>query len=85
MRLYDTISSIHMYSIAAKCPQVRELLSAHKSVTDPLQDLQIISDSNREIVSTYAHEDPLIFNAKYGTILNPQVKVSTVLLPTSQS
>lgn len=49
---------------------------------DLVQDLQVLSDSNREIASTYSTEDPLVSNEKYGTILNPNVKVQALLYVT---
>ena len=38
----------------------------------------MLSDCNRQITTKYAHEDPLVFNKKYGVIQNPRVKVRIV-------
>ena len=38
----------------------------------------MLSDCNQQITTKYAHEDPLVFNEKYGVIQNPRVKVSIV-------
>ncbi|KAI9848103.1 MAG: hypothetical protein M1837_001205 [Sclerophora amabilis] len=59
--LYEKIESIHIYSLQ---PQT-------------LKDLQILSDSNRDISSKYANEDPLAVGKGYGTIQNPNVKRRT--------
>ncbi|KAH8594485.1 DNA polymerase subunit Cdc27 [Bisporella sp. PMI_857] len=55
---YESITSIHIYS-----------LGPH-----PLKDLQLLSDSTREIQTLTATEDPLEHASTYGTILNPLVR-----------
>lgn len=40
-----------------------------------LQNVHMLSDCNRQVTTKYAHEDPLVFNEKYGVIQNPRVKV----------
>ncbi|KAI9783421.1 MAG: hypothetical protein M1816_001395 [Peltula sp. TS41687] len=55
---FDTISSIHVYS-----------LQPHA-----LKDLQVLSNVNREVYSQYTNEDPLEVGRQYGTIINPNVK-----------
>jgi DNA polymerase delta subunit 3 len=55
---YESITSIHIYSIGPH----------------PLKDLQLLSDTSRELATLTASEDPLEFASKYGTILNPLVK-----------
>jgi len=55
---YSHISSIHIYSIGPH----------------PLKDLQLLSDSTREIQVLTRDEDPLEFAPNYGTITNPLVK-----------
>ncbi|MCJ1394909.1 hypothetical protein MMC18_007789 [Xylographa bjoerkii] len=58
---YDTISSIHVYSLEP----------------NQIQDLQVLSDVKRDIAAKYAKEDPLLVGAQYGTIGNPGVKRRT--------
>lgn len=59
---YETITSIHIYSLSPSCPQ----------------DLQTVSDTGRHLYSTYfAKEDPLKHNATYGVILNSKVRRRT--------
>ncbi|MCJ1404030.1 hypothetical protein MMC11_007254 [Xylographa trunciseda] len=58
---YDTVSSVHVYSLEP----------------NPIQDLQVLSDVKRDIAAKYAEEDPLLMGAQYGTIGNPRVKRRT--------
>jgi DNA polymerase delta subunit 3 len=39
-----------------------------------LKDLQLLSDTTRELANLTVAEDPVEFASKYGTILNPLVK-----------
>ncbi|KAF7910578.1 hypothetical protein BELL_0121g00150 [Botrytis elliptica] len=55
---YEHISSIHIYS-----------LGPH-----PLKELQLLSDSTREIQTLAKSEDPLESYHKYGIITNPNAK-----------
>ncbi|MCJ1288385.1 hypothetical protein MMC26_007741 [Xylographa opegraphella] len=54
--LYDTICSVHVYSLEPS----------------PIQDLQVLSDVKREIAAKHASEDPLLIGPQYGTIGNPR-------------
>ncbi|KAI9821703.1 MAG: hypothetical protein M1827_002284 [Pycnora praestabilis] len=56
--LFENITSIHLYSLEPSSPK----------------DLLILSDSNQEIYSKYATEDPLEAGKQYGTIQNANVK-----------
>lgn len=56
---FQNISSIHMYSLE---PTV-------------LQDLNVLTDVSREMLATYAHEDPLEYGKEWGMIQNKNVKV----------
>lgn len=56
---FQNISSIHMYSLE---PTV-------------LQDLNVLTDVSREMLATYAHEDPLEYGNEWGMIQNKNVKV----------
>lgn len=59
---YETITSIHIYSI-----------SAYR-----LQDLQTLSNNSRHLYNTYfVKEDPLEHNASYGVIVNKNVRRRT--------
>ncbi|MCJ1316115.1 hypothetical protein MMC15_001435 [Xylographa vitiligo] len=58
---YDTISSVHVYSLEP----------------NPIRDLQVLSDVKRDIAAKYALEDPLLVGPRYGTIGNPGVKRRT--------
>ncbi|KAA8570724.1 hypothetical protein EYC84_000119 [Monilinia fructicola] len=58
---YENISSIHIYS-----------LGPH-----PLKELQLLSDSTREIQTISKTEDPLESYHKYGIITNPNTKRRT--------
>lgn len=57
---FESISSIHIYSLQP----------------NTLQDLNVLIDVGREIVTTYGHEDPLEFGKQWGMIQNPHVKVN---------
>ncbi|KAI9705567.1 MAG: hypothetical protein M1836_006323 [Candelina mexicana] len=59
---YEKIASLHIYSLEPSSLQV---------------DLQLLSDSNRQISVKYASEDPLQVCTQYGTIRNPNVKRRT--------
>ncbi|KAI9789437.1 MAG: hypothetical protein M1835_001680 [Candelina submexicana] len=58
---YEMIASLHIYSLEPSS----------------LQNLQLLSDSNRQISVQYASEDPLQVCTQYGTIRNPNVKRRT--------
>ncbi|EMR81940.1 putative dna polymerase subunit cdc27 protein [Botrytis cinerea BcDW1] len=62
---FEHISSIHIYS-----------LGPH-----PLKELQLLSDSTREIQTLAKSEDPLETYHKYGIIPNPNVKRRTRSTP----
>ncbi|THV45253.1 hypothetical protein BGAL_0511g00070 [Botrytis galanthina] len=62
---FEHISSIHIYS-----------LGPH-----PLKELQLLSDSTREIQTLAKSEDPLESYHKYGIITNPNVKRRTRKAP----
>ncbi|MCJ1437151.1 hypothetical protein MMC27_006536 [Xylographa pallens] len=62
---YDTMSSVHVYSLEP----------------NPIQDLQVLSDVKRDISAKYALEDPLLVGSQYGTIENPKVKRRTAPRP----
>lgn len=63
---YESITSIHIYSLSA----------------GRLQDMQTLSDTGRHLYDTYfVKEDPLEQNATYGVILNKNVKRRTVRRP----
>ena len=55
---FDTISSIHIYSLEANA----------------LKDVQVLTECNRKVGTEYASEDPLEVWKQYGTIQNPHVK-----------
>lgn len=55
---FETIASIHVYSLAAK----------------GLGDIQTLTECNRKIAVDYASEDPLKAWKQYGTIQNPMAK-----------
>lgn len=59
--LFDSISSIHIYSLEA----------------NGLSDIQALTECNRKIGVSYATEDPLQDWKQYGTIQNPNVKRRT--------
>lgn len=56
---FQTISSIYIYSLQATV----------------LQDLNVLIDVNRELLTAYAHEDPLEYGKQLGMIQNQNVKV----------
>ncbi|MCJ1249775.1 hypothetical protein MMC30_007001 [Trapelia coarctata] len=58
---YETISSIHIYSLEPST----------------IQDLNVLSEVRRDITEKYAKEDPLLVAQQYGTISNPRVKRRT--------
>ncbi|KAI9724120.1 MAG: hypothetical protein M1812_000839 [Candelaria pacifica] len=58
---YEKIASVHIYSLEPSS----------------LKDLQVLSDSNRQISVKYASEDPFLVCTQYGTITNPNVKRRT--------
>ena len=55
---FDTISSIHIYSLEA----------------NPIKDLQVLAECNRKTGADFATEDPLEAWKQYGTIQNSNVK-----------
>lgn len=55
---FATISSIHIYSLESK----------------GVSDVQALTDCNRQILVTYASDDPLEAWKQYGTIHNPRIK-----------
>ncbi|KAG9243778.1 DNA polymerase subunit Cdc27 [Calycina marina] len=55
---YETINSIHIYSLGPR----------------PLKDIQLLTDTTRQIQVLTAADDPLESIATYGTIVNPLVK-----------
>lgn len=59
--LFDTISSIHIYSLEASSPS----------------DIHVLTECNRKVAASYATEDPLQAWKQYGTIQNPNVKRRT--------
>ncbi|KAL8787414.1 MAG: hypothetical protein Q9195_007789 [Heterodermia aff. obscurata] len=62
---YEEILSIHIYSLSP----------------GPINNVHMLSDCNRQINTKFAHEDPLVFNEKYGVIQNPRVKRRTGARP----
>ncbi|KAK6441034.1 hypothetical protein LTR95_002741 [Oleoguttula sp. CCFEE 5521] len=58
---FEHVAGIHVYSLES----------------GSLSDIQVLSDCNRRIVSTYAAEDPLVAWKQYGTIQDPHVKRRT--------
>lgn len=60
---FQEISLIHVYSLE---PTV-------------LQDLNVLTDVSREMLATYAHEDPLEYGKQWGMIQNKNVKVYSEL------
>ena len=58
---FDTISSIHIYSLQASS----------------LKDLQVLTECNRQVSAKYASEDPLEAWKQYGTIQNQNVRRRT--------
>ncbi|KAI9649862.1 CDC27 protein [Ciborinia camelliae] len=62
---YEHISSIHIYSLGP----------------NPLKELQLLSDSTREIQTLSKSEDPLETYQKYGIITNPNAKRRTRKAP----
>lgn len=56
---FENITSIHIYTLEP----------------NSIDDLQILTNCNREIAAKYASEDPLEAWKQYGTIQNPNVKV----------
>ncbi|MCJ1472262.1 hypothetical protein MMC13_000909 [Lambiella insularis] len=58
---YESITSIHIYSLEPNA----------------IQNLQILSDVKRELAVSYAKDDPLVVGKHYGTIQNSQVKRRT--------
>ena len=80
---YDEISTIHIYSLEPSSIEViiiylKDSVSEHANL-ELQQDLQVLSDVKREIISKYVKEDPLVFVKTYGTISNPHVKVQSCL------
>ncbi|KAL8382636.1 hypothetical protein RB595_006426 [Gaeumannomyces hyphopodioides] len=58
LALYDHVSSIHVYSIGPS----------------PAKDLQLLSESSRQVLDMSADEDSLETNRKYGAISNPHAR-----------
>jgi DNA polymerase delta subunit 3 len=56
---FESISSIHIYSLQP----------------NTLQDLNVLLEVGREIVSSFGDEDPLELGKQWGMIQNEQVKV----------
>lgn len=56
---FESIASIHIYSLQP----------------NTLQDLNVLLDIGREIVSSFSNEDPLDVGMQWGMILNENVKV----------
>ena len=55
---FDTISSIHIYSLES----------------NTFKDMHVLTECNRKVGAEYASEDPLEAWKQYGTIQNPNVK-----------
>lgn len=62
---FESISVIHVYSLQP----------------NTLQDLHALLDVNREILSSYGHEDPLEYGKQWGMIQNEHVKRRKTLKP----
>merc|ERR1712072_1294895 len=61
MATFETITGMHIYSLAA----------------GGLSDIQALTECNRKLVATFASEDPLQAWKQYGTIQNSHVKRRT--------
>ena len=76
---YEEILSIHIYSLSpGPINVIFHVTYQHEQGLMSLQNVHMLSDCNQQITTKYAHEDPLVFNEKYGVIQNPRVKVSIV-------
>lgn len=75
----EVIDFIHVYSVepsSLKVINIQFALFVAPILIRAVQDLQLLSDEDREISDKYANEDPLIFGKSYGIIQNCSVKVS---------
>lgn len=76
---FEGIDFIHVYSVepsSLKVICIHFALGVAPILIWAVQDLQFLSDGDREISDKYANEDPLIFGKTYGIIQNGSVKVS---------
>lgn len=62
---FEEIRSIFIYSLESS----------------PIQDLQLLTESNRKVAREYTSEDPLVEWKKYGVIQNPNAKRRTTKRP----
>ncbi|MCJ1359278.1 MAG: hypothetical protein MMC33_009279 [Icmadophila ericetorum] len=78
---YDSISTIHLYSLGPSYLQVGEQAFGRATANEQQQNLQILSDCTRELMVNDLTEDPLATGKVYGVIQNSRVKRRPTVRP----